>query len=498
MSGRDSRVRVAFKGNGLTSRLRMFVLVVLAGGLGAALSAYPRTVSIAMAAIVIVSTLGWLVLALARRSGGAGVLIVAIFLLNRPIGNAAGVEMVGRALSFADDFVLLLALLMVFYAPTLGRRLVPRAMWIGFVAFAVLGIVGGILYAAPTASVLSGAWLALKLPVSLWIMLRLRWTESSIRALLWLLVSVFVLTVAVSMVELARPDAVRSVFGFTPGQTDRLSLTSLKGIFSHPVQSATFMVFTASVFVGATHGRKRFVGYFAIVMAVLSLRVKALVDVAVILGMRITMSARTLTRYLSPFLVLCVLTAVATAGYDLIRLRIGSILGDGEFARSRLLEAAWAIAGDHFPLGTGFGTFGSDVSLDPYSQVYVDYGLSGTYGFRPENPLFATDASWATVVGESGVIGAIFVLFALGALWIHLFRHAREGRGQGFRLASLMFASVLLIDSLASPRLFDGFACVGLGVLVSLAAQTSDRTPRPDGPAIIPTSASGRSEESRA
>ena len=177
MSGRDSRVRVAFKGNGLTSRLRMFVLVVLAGGLGAALSAYPRAVSIAMAAIVIVLTLGWLVLALARRSGGAGVLIVAIFLLNRPIGNASGVEMVGRALSFADDFVLLLALLMVFYAPTLGRRLVPRAMWIGFVAFAVLGIVGGILYAAPTASVLSGAWLALKLPVSLWVMLRLRWTE---------------------------------------------------------------------------------------------------------------------------------------------------------------------------------------------------------------------------------------------------------------------------------------------------------------------------------
>ena len=365
MSGRDSRVRVAFKGNGLTSRLRMFVLVVLAGGLGAALSAYPRTVSIAMAAIVIVSTLGWLVLALARRSGGAGVLIVAIFLLNRPIGNASwGRD--GRPCSFVC------------------RRL-----------RAALGLAHGVLRAdarTPACAqsdvdrfrrvrcarhrwwhpllradgIGSGAWLALKLPVSLWIMLRLRWTESSIRALLWLLVSVFVLTVAVSMVELARPDAVRSVFGFTPGQTDRLSLTSLKGIFSHPVQSATFMVFTASVFVGATHGRKRFVGYFAIVMAVLSLRVKALVDVAVILGMRITMSARTLTRYLSPFLVLCVLTAVATAGYDLIRLRIGSILGDGEFARSRLLEAAWAIAGDHFPLGTGFGR-----SVPTYHSIHT-------------------------------------------------------------------------------------------------------------------------------
>ena len=128
----------------------------------------------------------------------------------------------------------------------------------------------------------------------------------------------------------------------------------------------------------------------------------------------------------------------------------------------------------------------------------VDYGLSGTYGFRPENPLFATDASWATVVGESGVIGAIFVLFALGALWIHLFRHAREGRGQGFRLAALMFASVrphrFTCESAAFRRVR---LCRSWGACIPGGPDIGSNS-SPRRACNIPTSASGRSEESRA
>lgn len=465
--------------------IRVWGLAILgvAGGAGIALSACPTIVATVLAMIVVLLFMGWLVHALARRSGMAAVLIAATFLLNRPVGNVTGIESVSRALSVADDAVLLLGLLMLLHAPPVGDRVVPRMFWIGFAIFAVLGVGGGLLDDAPLRSVVAGSWLALKLPIATWIMLRLRWTRRDVRALQMMLATVLVVTVAVSMVELLRPDAVRSVFGYTPGQTDRLSLTSLKGIFAHPVQSATFMLFTASVFVGATRGRTQVVGLVALAMAVLSLRVKALVDVVAIIGMRLVMSARASTRYLSPLLLVCLLGAVATAGYDLIRLRIGAILGDGDFARSRLLEASWAIARDHFPVGTGFGTFGSEASLHPYSDVYVQYGLSDSYGFRPEAPLFATDASWATVMGEAGALGAVLVVVALGALWVSLFRRARDGKGQGFRLAALVFVSVVLIDSLASPRLFDGFAAVGLGALISLAAQPPDDEAEPTGPA---------------
>ena len=48
----------------------------------------------------------------------------------------------------------------------------------------------------------------------------------------------------------------------------------------------------------------------------------------------------------------------------------------GRSARSVLTQTSFQIMKDYFPIGTGFGTYGSDVAGEFYSPVYVKYGFT--------------------------------------------------------------------------------------------------------------------------
>ena len=79
-------------------------------------------------------------------------------------------------------------------------------------------------------------------------------------------------------------------------------------------------------------------------------------------------------------------------------------------ARGMLYKVAFKIANDFFPLGSGFGTYGSEISRKFYSSLYYIYGLSNIHGLSPEWTEYITDAQWASILGESGWIGLIIYL----------------------------------------------------------------------------------------
>ena len=51
-------------------------------------------------------------------------------------------------------------------------------------------------------------------------------------------------------------------------------------------------------------------------------------------------------------------------------------------ARSVLLRFGIMTMVTYFPLGAGFGTFGSDVAATQYSPLYKKYGFNSIYGMR--------------------------------------------------------------------------------------------------------------------
>ena len=81
------------------------------------------------------------------------------------------------------------------------------------------------------------------------------------------------------------------------------------------------------------------------------------------------------------------------------------------YSRSVLTTTGFQILKDFFPLGTGWGTFGSNYASKNYSPIYHIYGLAA----HPELGInsgveFSMDSYLATVMGESGFIGLCMII----------------------------------------------------------------------------------------
>lgn len=84
-----------------------------------------------------------------------------------------------------------------------------------------------------------------------------------------------------------------------------------------------------------------------------------------------------------------------------------------ESARAVLTIGGPFVAKDHYPYGTGWGTYGSAFSIDPYSPVYGKYLMAGVWGLSQDFPDFICDTYWPMLLGQCGYFG--FTAF-IGAL----------------------------------------------------------------------------------
>ena len=94
--------------------------------------------------------------------------------------------------------------------------------------------------------------------------------------------------------------------------------------------------------------------------------------------------------------------------------------------RGILLRTANKLSKDYFPLGVGFGGFGSHISRKYYSDIYYRYGLSSIYGFSNLNPKYITDSQWATILGECGILGMLTYIIILLVLTICFWNTSNE------------------------------------------------------------------------
>lgn len=81
--------------------------------------------------------------------------------------------------------------------------------------------------------------------------------------------------------------------------------------------------------------------------------------------------------------------------------------------RSDLLKGGIQMMSEHFPMGTGFGTYGSNVASENYSVLYSKLGFQNYYGMSPSNPIFLKDNFWPIVFSQFGFIGVIFYVYLL-------------------------------------------------------------------------------------
>lgn len=85
----------------------------------------------------------------------------------------------------------------------------------------------------------------------------------------------------------------------------------------------------------------------------------------------------------------------------------------GDKARNLLLRYGVRIMRAAFPIGTGFGTFGTAVAREHYSKLYLRYGFWRYYGTSMRHSNFLLDTYWPAIMAELGIFGAIFMLIVV-------------------------------------------------------------------------------------
>ena len=94
----------------------------------------------------------------------------------------------------------------------------------------------------------------------------------------------------------------------------------------------------------------------------------------------------------------------------------------GETARQVLDETGKEILKDYFPIGVGFGKFGTYYAALNYSEYYYIYGISDVYGLTKDDPKYSMDTFWPAIMGETGFLGLIVYIYLVVSIFKQLFK----------------------------------------------------------------------------
>lgn len=445
------------------------VVAALALGLAAASDAYTAVALIGSAAAAL--ALG--VLFVYRRFGT--LIATWLFFLLQPLLVAAVGEgsAAGRLVGVVDIPILLVIGSLGFFLA--ARHHATAVRWLSIAGGVVLvcGFASDIAAGAPLSASIVGAAYRLKFFLALGAGLAIQWTPTLATRARKVVIYAAIVVGITGIFDFVSGGALRGIFASpAPGfQPPRVGYAAAGGIFRNLAVLSTFMAIAFTVLLGMTWQGKagrRVPQLLLVGLAALStLRLKAIVS----LPAATAALAATSKRVRSRLILVIALAALAVGALitltqrdvvgEVVTEQVGNYTSETPRARQRLGTVSIEIARDSFPLGAGFGRFGSGPSIQAatYSPIYEQYGLSKHYGFRRGDPItFALDTSWPGLLGEVGVVGALAFATTVLALMLMLFRRTREEGAQA-DFASIGFGVmvVIVVASLGAGEFFRSF-----------------------------------------
>jgi hypothetical protein len=371
---------------------------------------------------------GWLCIA----SGRPGLMAICLFLVFQdPLRILFGSDSSAAiAVKRADEFLVLL------YGGyiALSRPLVRRILWSTRVFLAILGCyvalsISTVLHGTSLLPAVVDFMLFSKPFLILTIGCSIVSRGQGIGAAITRLSVGMALVLSFGLVFLAMPSLQGAYLEAFKPYEERLGFLVAQGFF---INSGTFSWFAAVSFCVAyaaylVFTRRHFLllAAFSALLVLLAWRRKSLVAIALVLlaSLFARSIAGTKIRLSIVIAAVVIITCTILSPYfGALADRTVDEYGSSDpyaTARSALYYSSYLIATDHFPLGTGFATFGSFASALYYSDVYLHYGLQNVYGLSSRYPIFITDTFWPMVLGQGGI--AAITCYAL-FFWILLRR----------------------------------------------------------------------------
>lgn len=178
---------------------------------------------------------------------------------------------------------------------------------------------------------------------------------------------------------------------------------------------------------------------------------------------------RQLTKtFLKPSYVIFAVGIICLLGWQQFQEYFGT---DATTSRSLLVSAGISIMRDYFPLGSGFGTFGTEVAAQNYSPLYYRYGLNSFWALT-EGGEELTDCYWPAVGASLGIFGIILMVILI-LLFIKSFLQSTKNN-KYYSIAALTYCIYLLISSTATG-IFSSYITAGF-LIICMAIINSDKT----------------------
>lgn len=240
-----------------------------------------------------------------------------------------------------------------------------------------------------------------------------------------------------------------------PASNVRLGIRTSYFVFTHPVELSCYGVISLllSVYLRNLLGLKNVFwrNYLpAIIVVLIAGRYKALGFVIFFLtsGWILPLVKKFKLRYL-----IMSLPLILVVTHNQIMFYFSDLLSN---ARGALYYYSVVIGLHYFPLGTGFGTFGTEFSRRRYSPIYYRYNMTGIYGMRPNAPMFVADTMWPAILGETGVAGALCIILFFVFLFIVLKKKLENKRLLFVTQCVIIYA---LFESVAASIFMSSIGC---------------------------------------
>ena len=227
----------------------------------------------------------------------------------------------------------------------------------------------------------------------------------------------------------------------------RFGIEAFVFLFGHPSNFAAAVVGAFALFL-VDPKKNRFSLVCCVFLLISTLRFKAIAFVAVIF--LAIFAFRKLSRITFGFVFLASVVAFVAASYQL------DIYLNGDTARGFLLASSFEVANGAFPFGSGFGTYGSDVTKDAYPSLYTALGFQNVYGLTSSNPIYLADMFYSTIIAQCGWIGIVLFCIILLLLFIDV---TKVSRANGvYFWAAISIPIYLIIASTSESSFFSSYS----------------------------------------
>ena len=140
-------------------------------------------------------------------------------------------------------------------------------------------------------------------------------------------------------------------------------------------------------------------------------------------------------------------------------------------ARTYMYITSLQVLEDYFPLGPGFGTFGTDSAAKYYSPLNYQYGLNSIWGLNPDDEVAGTSFysdTFYPLLAQFGVFGVVLFFLFLKRRWVE---GTKQSNDDMYKLFVFIFTYILI--QCIAENTFTG--ANGLPILLMLGFVLSNR-----------------------